>query len=239
MKLHLCGSNELFSVTVLSACLMGCNAPLAHFLDRQEASPIPDATRTPHDYLTPLREDQLALHVLALVSRTQIKVSFGFTDYGSIFHESDSGPVLFEGLRKDGSVLFSEHVALAGQELNPITGLAALDREISEDENRQLDAVRISFRKLSVTRRALPYSPPAGEAIQVDKDTVRFTFDGTRFASVTLRPGTAKYPASSISSNATSASTGLANITTPDVYVDFDDGLRTIARAVKLHVKGR
>ncbi len=124
--------------------------------------------------------------------------------------------------RRNGAVIFSERVALVNDSPNPVTGLASLDRQLSEDENRRLNAVMFSFRDLSVTRRALPVL--AGRR---GGHPGRQGYRSLYFRRHALCIGNA------------STEYGEVSVESDLIKHYFDDGLSTIARGVKSHVQGR
>ena len=199
----------------------------------------PNASPSPHIYLQPLPGDQLALHTFATILPESMKITGSFTDLGSIFHETEPGPVLFEGLRADGSVLFAVNGPLLVIHTGDIYGNSHLNIPISATQNAELAGLRVTYLGRSITQMALPVGPFTATVVRLDAQRLRVTFDGTHFKDLIVRGSTADYGANSIYSDGTTHSTGIAYIGTDTAYayVDFNDGVKTVARKVKIPIQ--
>jgi hypothetical protein len=178
--------------------------------------------------------------VFALVSSSKISILDSFTDYGSPFHSTQSGPVSVEGLDVSGNVLFSA----AGQlhKIHPEDALGSIQVSVPlpDDEVSRLSQLRVSYDGVSQTRRSLPYAPPSASAVAIDAKRIKVSFDGRHFALLFVRDSTAKQTESTpINAYAGIDSGGVVWTTAADVYCDFSDGIKTVATHVKIHVQGR
>lgn len=88
--------------------------------------------------------------------------------------------------------------------------------------------------------RLVPTGPTVASAVAVDASHVRVSFDGRHFADLKVRSSaTSSAGSQEIHGDGTQHSGGIIRSAARDLYTDFDNGVKTAAWSVKVHVQGR
>ncbi len=174
--------------------------------------------------------------------RDAISLDYSYTAFEPV-RPIKPGPVFFQGFDENGREIISASsaVGLIGDFTSHPEEVSEIGIPITRHLERHLSSIRVTYRGLTDTRKALPGGPITADVSAIDATHLKVTFDCSHFTELRIYEfnsrDTAKFSKAPVYCDAPIVERSDRNVS--DVYIDFEDGVKTVAHLVKFHVKGR